>query len=194
MEEETQVEETQIEETTTDPSEESAVAEELERIETAENEKRTKIERLRYNKERIEREIAEEAAKNGEQVDEDKPLTIRDFKAMQAHEAQETAKSLAETDIVDEKERKLVLHHLENTIRPSGDAATDLRNARLIVNAIKTRQIAEEVTRSAQPRTHTSSAGAPAKQKSASPELSAEEKQFAAFVGLSDDQVKASLT
>lgn len=193
MEEETQVEDTQIEETTTEPSEESAVEEELERIETEANAKRTKLERLQYNKERIERELAEEAARNGVEVDEDKPLTLRDFKAMQAHEAQETAKSLAESQIADDKERKLVLHHLENTIRPSGDAATDLRNARLIVNAVKTRQIAEEVTRSAQPRAHASAAGAPPKRDSAKPELSPEEKQFASFAGLSDDEVKAAL-
>lgn len=192
MEDETQVvEETQ---TTTAPSQENdPVEEELEKIETAENAKRTKLERLQYNKERIERELAEEAAKNGVELDENRPLTVREFKAMQAHEAQETAKSLAESEIADDKERKLVLHHLENTIRPSGDAATDLRNARLIVNAVKNRQVAEEVVRSAQARTHASTAGAPPRQDSTKPELSQEEQRFAKMTGLSEEEIKAAV-
>ena len=179
---------------TTAPSQEiDPVEEELERIETAENAKRTKLERLQYNKERIERELAEEAAKNGVEIDENRPLTVREFKAMQAHEAQETAKSLAESEIVDDKERKLVLHHLDNTIRPSGDAATDLRNARMLANAVKTRQVAEEVVRSSQARTYASAAGAPPKQNSGTPELSSEEQRLASWAGLSEDEVKASL-
>lgn len=195
MEEETQVEDTQIEEETTEtvPSEVSdPVEEELEKIETGKNEKRSKLERLQYNKERIEKELAEEAARNGVEVDEDKPLTLREFKAMQANAAQETAKSLAESEIADEKERKLAIHYLETTIRPSGDAATDLRNARLMVNAVKNRQVAEEVARTAQPRAFASSAGAPAKPASKKPDLTPEERQFARQTGLTEEEVMAA--
>lgn len=186
------MEEEKIEETqTTEPSQEiNPVEEELEKIEKAE---RTRLERLQYNKDRIDRELAEEAAKNGVSIeDENRPLTVREFKAMRAQDAQETAKELAEREVMDDNERKLTLHHLENTIKPSGDAATDLRNARLIVNAVKNRQIAEEMARTTTARSHSTGAGAPPKQETATVELSADEKKFAAFAGLTPEEVAAA--
>lgn len=175
-------------EETPEPSQESdPVQEELDRIETG---KRTKKEKLLYTKERIEKQLADLGETKVE--DEDRPLTLKDLLAFQAVQAQDTAKTLAD-EIEDEAERKLTLHHLENTIKPSGDPQTDLRNARLIVRAVKNSQLAEEATRTTRARTQPSAPAAPPKQAGTTPEFSREEAAVMRGFGLTAEEAAEAL-
>lgn len=185
MEEETKVE-VEVVPTATEPSEKEKVEAELEKVEAS---KRTKLEKLEYTKSRVDAQIAEEKAKAGETPDDDRPLTVREFKAMQQQTAQETALSLADS-IENEAERKLVKHHLENTIKPSGDPQTDLKNARLIVNSVKNGQIVEETLRSVKARPAGSTPSAPPKETTKA-ELTIEERTIMRGFGLTEAEVLA---
>lgn len=92
--------------------------------------------------------------------EDEKPLTRADLKEILATNANKTAQQLAD-EIPDNTERELVKYHIENSIRPSGDAQEDLRTARRIVNSIKNERIVEEVARKTPPQTHSSASGAP---------------------------------
>ncbi len=173
-------------EETPEPSQASdPVQEELNRVEST---KRTKKEKLEYTLKRVQEQLSELGDTN---EDENRPLTLKDLQAFHAAQAQDTAKSLAQ-EIADDAERKLVLHHLENTIRPSGDAYTDLRNAQLIVASVKNRMLAEESARAATARTRPSAPAAPPKQEGKKPEFTAEQRKFIQSTGLSEeDAIKA---
>lgn len=126
-------------------------------------EKRTRLDKLIFTKQRIEEQLLEEKKALGieeEKVDDTKPLTLGEYKKIKQEEAKETALDMAD-DIQDEKERELTKFHLENTIKLSGDPKKDLRQARLLVNAVKTAQIAEEAARKSTPSSHFGGAGAP---------------------------------
>lgn len=175
------------EETPKEPSQEAdPIQEELEKVEKG---KRTQREKLEYTKQRVEQQLAEL-----ENEDENRPLTVKEFRALQAETANKTARQLV--DSIDESDayKALVKHHLESTIRPSGDAQTDLLNARRLVDGVKNRQLAEEATRAAGARTSPSSPSAPPKDKGKEPELTAEQQRFAKVTGLTPDQVKEALT
>lgn len=187
MEEETKVETTTSPTEETAPSQKSPIDEELERIETS---KRSKLEKLEYTRERVEKQIQEEKAKAGIVDDEDKPLTVREFKALQQDQARETALNLAES-IENESERKLVKHHLENTIRPSGDPQADLSTALAIVQGVKNKQIAEEALRATKPRTVTTGAGAPPREVP-NDELTPVEEKYRVSFKLTKEQVIAA--
>lgn len=94
--------------------------------------------------------------------DEARPLTVADLKKFQADNASKNALSLAD-EIEDADERELVKHHIENTIKPSGNARQDLNIARSIVNSVKNTMIAEEAGRKSAARTTGTGSGAPAK-------------------------------
>jgi hypothetical protein len=194
MEENTQVETEEVvptatpEETPVPSQEPDPVQEELDRIDTA---KRTKKEKLLFTKQRIEKQLAE-FGDEPESIDDDRPLTLKDLRAIQASEAQQTAMTLAE-EIEDANEQRLVKHYLETTIRPSGDAQTDLRNARLMANAIKNRQLAEESGRAARARTAPSAPAAPPRQVGAEPEFSKEEAQIMKGFGLTKEEAAKAL-
>lgn len=189
MEEKTKVD-TVVSPTETEPSQEKdPVQAELDRVEA--QPKKSKLEKLEYTEKRIKQQISEEKAKAGiVEDDEDRPLTVREYRSIQQEEAQSTAISLA-GQIENEAERKLTQYHLENTIKPSGDAQTDLRNARLLVNAVKNSQITEEALRTTKVRTTGSGAGAPPKEKQTT-ELTKEERDYAKAFQLSDAQVIAA--
>jgi hypothetical protein len=176
------------EETPAPSQEETAVQDELDRIE---NGKRTKKEKLLYTKERIEKQLAELGGTD-DLEDENRPLTLKDLRALEAVRAQETAKNLAD-EIGDEAERKLVLHHLEHTIKPSGDAQTDLRNARLIVNSVKNGMIAEDAARAATVRRSSSAPAAPPKTADGKLELSKEDAAVMRGFKMTEEQVRAAL-
>lgn len=166
--------------------EEDPVKAELDSIDTK---KRTKLEKLQYTKQRIDEQIAAEKVASGVVEDEDdKPLTIGEFKRLRAQEGLESAIELADK-IEDPNERKLAKHYLENNIRPSGDAKDDLRLALAMVNAVKNGQIAEEAVRTVTPRTTTSTAGAPAKEKPTTVDLSKEDSAIARGFGLTEEEV-----
>lgn len=169
-------------------SQENLVQAELDKVETA---KRTKKEKLEFTKQRIERQLAE-LGESPDVIDEDRPLTLRTLQAYEAEKAKETAVTLAE-QIDNEAERRLVLHHLENTIKPSGDAETDLRNARLIVNAVKNGQLAEESARVSKARIAPSAPSAPPRQEGAKPEFSAEEAAIMRGFKLTEEEAAQAL-
>lgn len=192
MEEKDKVEATQTSEETqgSAPSQEKdPIQAELERVES-QKPKRTKLETLQYNAEKWNRDLAEERKKQGIEEDDNRPLTVAEFKSMQRETAQETALTLAD-DIQDEAERKLVKHHLEQTIKPSGDPQTDLRNARSLVNAVRNTQIAAEAVRAGKPKAAGSAASAPPREKQAD-DLTAEEKKIMTGFKLTKEQVIAS--
>lgn len=171
------------------PSQEP-VKEELEKLEA--KPKRTKLETLIYNRDRLARDIEEEKKKRGidDEEGDERPLTVGEFRRLQIDDSQATAKTLAE-DIEDESERKLVLYHLSNTIKPSGDAKTDLAVAKSLVDAVKNRQLAEEALRKVDPKRHVSGASAPAKEVK-DEELTAEEIQVQKWTGVSKEQIIAA--
>ena len=78
-------------------------------------------------------------------------------------QAEKSALQLAE-EIPNETERELTKHHLQNSIKSTGNPQEDLRLARAIVNEVKSRQIAEEVARKTAARNHSSGSSAPAKE------------------------------
>lgn len=161
---------------------------ELDKVEAR---KKTRLEKLEYTKTRVEQQIAEEKEKAGiKEEDEDRPLTVREFNNLQQEKAKETALTMA-NDIESEAERKLVIHHLENTIKPSGDPQTDLRNARLIVNAVKNGQIVEETLRRVSPRAAGSGPSAPPKETQ-STELTKDEKEIMQGFKLTEAEVLAA--
>lgn len=94
--------------------------------------------------------------------DDDKPVTVKMLKELEAKKAQKTALQLAE-DIKDENERELVKHYLETKVIPSGNAEEDLRFAQAGVNAKRNALIAEESGRKSGANAHVSAPGAPAK-------------------------------
>lgn len=91
----------------------------------------------------------------------DKVVTVEMLEQRDKDKAAKTAISLADEQIENETERELVKHHLESSIRPSGNPATDLANARAIVNSVKNKQIADEAARRGDPTRHGSGNGAP---------------------------------
>lgn len=192
------MEEKEQADTTTSPAEETEIQEpsqqedpikeELERVQK--RPKRTKLEQLEYTQKRVAEQLAEERKKAGIEDDDNRPLTVAEFRAMQAQTAQDTALKLADA-IESEPERELVKYHLENTIKPSGDPQTDLKNARLIVNAVKNRQVAEETIRAQKPRMAGSGAGAPPKEQRED-ELTQEETLYMQAFKLSKEEVLAA--
>lgn len=85
-----------------------------------------------------------------EDLSDDKPLTVGDFRKLQKEDAHKTALQLAE-DLPDD-ERDEVKDLLENSIKPSGDAAKDLKLARAAVNALHNAQIAEHISQRTAPK------------------------------------------
>lgn len=169
--------------TATEPSQD-ALADEVKKIEG--KPKRTRLETLEFNRDRLAKEAAEERKRLGLSDEDVTPLTRADLEAYEAEKAVKTAMSLA-GEIDDENERKLVLHHLENTIKPSGNAETDLRNAKILVDAVKSRQTIEELARRTEPKT-SSGTGAPPKPLDKS-ELTSEEETYRQAFGLTKEQV-----
>lgn len=85
-------------------------------------------------------------ATTSEQVsDDDKPLTMKDLRAMQTADAKKSAIEMAES--LPEAERDEVKKLLETRIVPSGNADEDLRLARSAVAADHNKQIAEDLAR-----------------------------------------------
>lgn len=134
---------------TTAPSQDP-VETELKKVQEK-GEGKTELEKLRYKKAQIEKRERELLGDQGVDVepstDDNAPVTVGMLKKIEREKAQETALSLAQDEVTDERERELVIHHLNNTIKPSGNPREDFRAARLLVNAVKHGQLAEEVAR-----------------------------------------------
>lgn len=139
---------------------------------------RSKREKLLYTKTRVEEQLEELDKEEGIDSDEDdKPVTVGMLKKLQTETATKTALQLAD-EITDETERELTKYHIENTIRPTGDPRKDLELAAIHVNAVKNRQIVEEITRKGDPSKIHSSGGHNPKDGKVEEELTEQELSF----------------
>jgi len=93
-----------------------------------------------------------------------------------AKESQKSALELADT-LEDANERDLVKSYLSKRIVPSGNAEDDFRLALGAVNALKNKQIVEELSRRVAPRVTAAGGSVPAKTEKAF-EPTAEESRF----------------
>lgn len=168
------------------PSEEDPVKAELEAVEK--KSKRTALEKLEYSKRRIEEQLAEEKAKSGIVEDDDRPMTVAEYKRLRGVEGIESASEMAD-NIEDEHERKLTKHYLENSVKPSGDPKADFSLAQAMVNAVKNRQVAEDSGRAMKVRTNSSTPSAPPKEKTQEIELSKEDAAVARGFNLSQEEI-----
>ncbi len=121
---------------------------------------RSKKEKLLFSKQRIEEQLAELGDKDDIEDEDDKPVTMKMLKEMQAQKVivPETALQLADS-IENETERELTKYHLENTIRPTGDPKQDLALAAVHVNAVKNKQIVDQVKIKPPVKQYTNSGG-----------------------------------
>lgn len=143
-----------------EPSQPNPLQAELDKVEEHKS-GRTKREKLEFTLNRVQQQLSElEGASTPTEVDKTKPVTFADLERIDSEKENRRAVDLAES-IQDEVERKLTIHYLENTIRPSGNADTDLSNARAIVNAKRNALLAEEASRATRPTNFSSAPGAP---------------------------------
>jgi len=162
-------------------TEQDPLKNELERIQN--KPKRTKVDKLLFSKKRIEQQLKEELGDeydgdDDEPLDEDdKPLTIGEFKKFQKESTVQTALTMAD-EIENTIERELVKYHIENTIQPSGNPKDDLKHARAIVNSVKNAQILEEADRKGVAKLHPTGSSGPRKGDAPNDELTEQELQF----------------
>lgn len=172
--------ETKVEEPSQDP-----IKGELEKIQKK-GKGRTELEKALYTKQQIEKRIAELKGDTGEESipdeDDTAPVTVGMLKKIQKEQTVKTALNLAES-VEDENERELIKYHIQNTLKPSGNADEDFKIARSIVNAVKNKQIIEETQRKTPVRRTSSGGSAPGKHEDIF-EPTAEELQMMRFKGL----------
>lgn len=84
------------------------------------------------------------------------------YRKEKAKETQKNALQLADS-VADENERALVKQYLQTRINPSGDPESDFRLAYSAVVSLKNKEIAEEVSRRAVPKTTASGGSQPPK-------------------------------
>jgi len=163
-----------------EPSQPSPLQAELDRVEQHKS-GRTKREKLEFTLNRVQQQLAELEGEAGVdttvEVDKTKAVTFADLDRIEHDRENRRAVDMAES-ITDDVERKLTIHYLENTIRPSGNADTDLANARAIVNAKRNALIAEEASRGTRPNSFVSAPGTPMRPTQEVFEPTAQETQF----------------
>lgn len=154
--------------TTQEPSQENnPLKKELDKIERQKSGK-SELEKAEFKRQQIDKRIAElkgeskDAPNDDDDTDDNRPLTVSEFRKLEQEKENRRAVDLADS-IEDETERKLTIHYLENSIRPSGNADVDLANARAIVNSKRNAQIAEEAGRITKPSEHGATPGSPGK-------------------------------
>lgn len=104
------------------------------------------------------------AQKPVQNEDDDAPITKGMLKQIQQEQASKTALQMTD-DITNETERELTKFHLQNTIRSTGNPVKDYELAASLVNAVKNKQVIEEIARKAPVKTYSSNGGsAPAKE------------------------------
>ncbi len=147
-----------------DDDEQDPLKKELERIKQQKT-GRSELEKAIFKRNQIDRRIRElkgdedDIDDDFEDNEDDRPVTLGMLKKMQAQSTVKTALSLAVEEIDNEVERELVIYHLENTIKSTGNPKQDLSLARTLVNSVKNSQIAEELARKGKAKTHVSSGG-----------------------------------
>lgn len=156
------------------------VADELARVQKKDS-GRSKRDKLLYTKARVDSQLAELDVEEGvsptAQSDKSAPMTVAMYESLEKERAQKSALQMAD-DIQDSNERDLVKHHIENTIRPSGNPTEDLRVAKALVNAVKNGQLLEETARAIAPNRTSAAPGAPARVPQQQEELTSDELLF----------------
>lgn len=161
--------------TNTTSTEQDPLKTELEKVQKG---GRSKREKLLFTKQRVEDQLSELDKEEGIELDEDdKPVTVGMLKKIQTETATKTALQLAD-EITDETERELTKFHIENTIRPTGDPKRDLELAQVHVNAVKNKQIVQEITRRPDPKKLSSSGGSNPREGVIEEELTPDEIAF----------------
>lgn len=133
-------------------------------IEDGKRVKRTKLEKAEFARKKIDAQISFLKGESSvvPEDDDDAPVTRGDLKKLQIEQVEKTALDRA-GEITDLKERELVIHHLTNTIKSTGDPQKDLELAYSIVHSTKNTEIAEELARGGVSRALPGSRGAPPK-------------------------------
>lgn len=165
---------------------------ELERV-RGKTEGKTKLEKIQYRKKLLDEEeiaAAKEAGVDLSKTAETSTEIPEWYRKAKQEEAQRTAFQMADSEITDEHERELVKHHLESTIRPSGNPTQDLQAARAIVNSVKNSRIAEEALRKPRTAQHSSGAGAAGKGTEEAFVPTAEEAGFMRSFGMTENDIK----
>lgn len=131
---------------------------------------RTRLEKLKFTRASIDKQIEEEEKANGivilDEEDDDKPITRRDLKRIELDNAKKTALQL--TEELPEDERDQVREALESRIVASGNPQRDYQTALDLVRSEKNRQLAEEAARAGKTSkkvTRPSNTGAPRKEE-----------------------------
>ncbi len=183
-------------ETTEEQEETTGDVETATEVESEQDPLKTELEKVQQRVGRSEKEKAEYTLrKNAERVKElggdptdilgiktesydedDTPLTVGMLKKLQQETTAKTAMQQAD-EIPNEVERELTKHHLQNTIRSTGNASEDIKLARALVNAVKNTEIIKEVSRKTPPKTHSNSSGVDGKQEE-TPIYTPEEQAF----------------
>lgn len=125
-----------------------------------------------------------------EETEEEKPLTRKDLmEILSQTQVAKSAEQLA-NEIQSEVERELTLHHLQNTIRSTGDPQEDFRNARALANSARNQKIMEEVARKPEVKSH-SSASSQGSQQQADPQIkfTPEEQAFLATGKITKEEI-----
>lgn len=138
---------------------------ELERVQKKSG--RTKEEKLLFTYRKVKEQIKDLGLPVDDEEtpvsdDDSAPVTVGMLKKLEQERGVKTAIQLADS-ISDLDDRELAKFHIQNTIRPSGNAEEDLRNALALVHSVKNTQIAQEVLRINTPKSFSNASGAPAK-------------------------------
>ncbi len=119
-----------------------------------------------------------------------KEETAKAVKGFQRSSIEDKADQLASSD----DERKLILHHYDHSIIPTGNLREDLENAYALANKNKTNARIAELQRAAaskRSRQSSSDAGPQIKPKQ-SPEVTAEDREMAKFAGVKPEEFAKS--
>lgn len=176
--------------------EQDPIKKELNRV-SKKGQDKTELEKAMFARQKIDERITTLKGEHGIEdepleADENAPMTVGMYAKLQREQATKTALNLASEQIEDEDERNLTLHHLQNTIKPSGNPTEDLRNARALVNSARNSNIAEEVARKLPPKSRGNGGGAPARREEAFEPTKEEASMMKAPFNLTKEEVIAA--
>jgi hypothetical protein len=194
---ETQVESTNVEVVETAVAEtevntDEALQAELTKLQES-GPKRTEEEKARYTIEKIHERFPnlKDGVATIVEDDEDRPVTKSEMRRMiqqvQTSSVEKSALELA-ASIPNAIDREMVKHHIEHTIRPSGDAKTDLAIAQSLVNAKRNELALAEQARRGVSKPGPSSSSAPAREEP-NTQLTADEASFLKLGVLTKDEI-----
>lgn len=125
------------------------------------------IAKMKRRKAIIESELRKAGASDDDEDEDadnddlDTPITRRDLAKIEADKASASAMQMA--DAVEDPLAKAAIKEAMKSIRPSGNAAQDFKNAVAIANIDKNSKVLEEIGRKASVTVHRNGAGAPPK-------------------------------